>query len=1256
MADSLKASTVGLQHIDQARRAKGWRKTAEAWCAAAYTSRATLNRFWGRKSIRSETFIAICDAVNVDWQAIAESLPLQNNEVFPTRIAPSPLTSAISPPSIATPPTVTSSTDGSSDWGDAPDTTGFVGREEELHTLSQWLEDKNCRMVVLLGMGGIGKTTLSVHSAHLHEATFDCVVWRSLRNAPAPDTVIKDCISTILPQAVSQLPNHMDGLVNWLLKALRTCRCLLILDNLEAILQQGSRSGSYRAGYEGYGQILRSLGETQHPSVVMLTSREMPRGLTAREGRDLPVRCLRLSGLMTAESQAIFHHKGSFLGTETQWQALTNRYAGNPLALKIVASAIRDFFNSDLNQFLDFVQQEAFLLDDIRDLIACQFDRLPPLEQSIMYWLAINRVPVSIKLLQADLLDPPPMRDLLQALALLQQRSLIEKQQETFSQQPVVMEYVTARLIEQVCSNIACNAGATPHDSHHKDAVRSLLETHALSKASSEDYIRDSQLRLIIAPIVQTLNHTFGTSAQTEAHLQTWLAHLQTLPQIQTVPSYFPSYAPGNLLTLFQVLATDLTGYDFSGLPVWQTNLQDYPLHQVDFARCHFNHTVFTENLGNILAAAFSPVAISLDSPQPSATPSVREHVLATCDTDCTVRLWETTSGKLLRIFQGHSNWVRAIAFSPDGKVLVSCGADHTLRLWDLESGACLRICQGHRNEVFSVAFSPDGRWIASGSSDCTVRLWDSHSGNCLHVLAAHEGCVRTVAFCPSSITLASGSDDGTVRLWDSHTRQCLQVLEAHPGGVRSVAIASEQPIDSPSNGQFSQNLVLASGGSGCDVKLWDVYTGMLLRTLSGHTNDVYTVTFAPHLSLSQELMLASGSSDHTIRLWNSTTGRCLKTFVGHHNQVSSLSFDAAATMLAAVSLDQTVRLWNVQTAQSLRTWTSHTDWVYPVAFSPDGRSLVSGSNNSSVRVWELAGKTCHLTLVGHSDQVCAIAVCPDNHLIASASRDRTIRLWDLQTGQCCCILRGHTDWVYSVAFSPLLRTPSGFPLLASGGADSTIRLWDCHTGECLETLVGHQGQVWNVAFSKTGLLASAGADHTARVWDVETVECLQILQGHNNRVYGVDFQATSAVEDDILVTSSSDGTLKIWQWQTGTCLQTYKQHTNWVFAVACAPDRSVFASGSHDRTVRIWDTKTGQCLHCCTGHEHVVSSVAYSSDGRLIASGSQDQSVRLWDSQTGECMGLLRAPRLYEGMILRDVIGLTEAQQQTLEALGAEL
>ncbi len=1265
--ETLKASRQGLQKIRQARLSKGWTVDDFRWMElasrvlgvtweesgklASGISEGTWKRFLaGKQAIKAEAFRAYCQVLDLDWRDLIETdsgSPSVNSLPHRPSIASLP---AITQPAIAAEnPQLNKSSENMaaepllSDWGDAPDVSFFFGRCEELHTLLQWIAQDHCRLVTLLGMGGIGKTALSVKLA-MNLSTgdtapstspFEFVIWRSLRNSPALHDLLADLISSLSNQPETQFPAELDERISWLLNYLRGHRGLLILDNLESILQPGDRTGRYQDGYETYGQLLRSVAEIPHQSCVILTSREKPLGLAKFEGENLPVRSLQLSGLPTTHSRELFNLKGTFTGTEAEWQTLIARYAGNPLALKIVASSIREFFDGSISTFLELAQQSAYLFDDIRDLLDQHFQRLTAMEQSLMYWLAVNREPVTLTELQTDLVDTVPTRELIESLNSLQRRSLIEKvtsrqiekTTSSFTQQPVVMEYMINQLIETFCDEIQ---HWNQEDRSSPYPLTSLLTTQVLTKATAKEYVRETQLQLIVQPIATQLLPRFGSPAAIAQTLQRILQQLQGRAFRET------GYAAGNVLSLLNQLEVDFSGYDFSNLAIWQAYLQGVHLHDVDFTNAEFSRCVFTETLGNTLAATFSPDG----------------QLMATCDTDCRVRLWNVQTGQLLVICDGHTNWVRAVTFSPDGQVLASCGADGMIKLWEVRDGICIKTLLGHQHEIFSIAFSPDGQQLASAAGDRTIKLWDTWTGHCLNTLTGHTDWVRSVAFSLDGSLLASGSADHTIKVWDMRTNTCLHTLRGHSGWVRSVAFSPD-------------DAVLASGSGDRTIKLWEPQVGECLATYTGHSSSVYAIAFSP-----RGTVLVSGSGDRTAKLWDWQQHICIKTLHGHSNEVCAVAVHPDGQTLVCVSLDQTIRLWDAPGSQCLKTWYGHTDWALPVAFSPNGQLLASGSNDKTIKLWDLSS-SAHPpirssspllmqptsyplnTLSGHTDFIYHIAFNPSGDLLASASTDSTVRLWQVQTGRCFQVLQGHTDWAYAVAFHPCENW------LVSGSADCTLKLWDIQTGQCLKTLMGHTDKILGISFSSletkqssdtAALLASASADHSLRLWSLHSGECVRVLQGHENRVYGVMFSP----DGETLASCSTDQTIKLWNWQTGHCLKTFTGHSNWVFAIAFSPDGQTLASASHDETVRLWDVQTGICHQVYTGHTRLVSSVAFSPDGQWVASGSQDQTVRLWNAQAGGCQSIFIAKRLYEGMKLTGVKGLTPATITTLQTLGA--
>jgi transcriptional regulator with XRE-family HTH domain len=181
------------------------------------------------------------------------------------------------------------------DWESPLDTSSFCGRDQELVCLQQWILEERCHLVLLLGIGGIGKSTLAAKLVQQIQTQFEVVVWRSLQNAPPLEEWLESVLSVLLRAQGEDVvvPSSLDGKLLKLMEGLRACRCLLILDNAEIILS-ARQIGQYRPGYEGYGQLFKAIGEASHQSCLLLTGREKPREVVLLEGRERSVRTLLL--------------------------------------------------------------------------------------------------------------------------------------------------------------------------------------------------------------------------------------------------------------------------------------------------------------------------------------------------------------------------------------------------------------------------------------------------------------------------------------------------------------------------------------------------------------------------------------------------------------------------------------------------------------------------------------------------------------------------------------------------------------------------------------------------------------------------------------------------------------------------------------------------------------------------------------------------------------------------------------------------
>ncbi|MFB2837939.1 NB-ARC domain-containing protein [Floridanema evergladense] len=321
---------------------------------------------------------------------------------------------------------------------DAPDISPFFGRSEELNQLEKAIAQQHSRIVTILGMSGIGKTALALQLVEQIKDKFEYVIWRSLHSKPLLEELQTNLIQFLSNQPENGLKLNIN--LSQLIEYLRKHRCLIILDDVHSIFSKGQLAGCYENSYENYGELFKKLGEIHHQSCLVLLSWDKPREVAKLEAENRQVCCLELPGLDLRSAKEILREKR--LVEEEKWQELIEKYQGNPLWLKIIATMIQDLFAGRVGEFVKY--DDLLLNEDLKDLLFQECDRLSEIEKQIISSIAEETEAVAISQILSHL--QLPASDLINAMQSLGRRSLIAKINQSnetlFNLQPVVKQYV----------------------------------------------------------------------------------------------------------------------------------------------------------------------------------------------------------------------------------------------------------------------------------------------------------------------------------------------------------------------------------------------------------------------------------------------------------------------------------------------------------------------------------------------------------------------------------------------------------------------------------------------------------------------------------------------------------------------------------------------------------------------------------------------------------------------------------------------
>lgn len=651
---------------------------------------------------------------------------------------------------------------------------------------------------------------------------------------------------------------------------------------------------------------------------------------------------------------------------------------------------------------------------------------------------------------------------------------------------------------------------------------------------------------------------------------------------------------------------------------------------------------------------------------------------------DNTVRLWDTASGRLLKVLRGHGGRVVCCRLHPDfsaGEPLVLSGShDHTARIWDVSGYEEVRVfprglvLDGHKDAVLGAAFSGGGERIVSASRDRTAKTWNVSTGReTIHFEEGHQFLASRAIFFPDKKRLLTAAVDNTARIWDVATGTELTSLEG-TGPNAAVALSPDGKLILTGSNEKTAIIWKQSEDPHQGTKTAD---WIAVQTLQGHNSEITAVAVSP-----DGKYLLTGDAVGVCFLWDAQTYRRKWTWKGHTRDITAAVFLPDSQRVLTASTDNTVAQWDVKTGQEPRNLIlGHEAAVTAMAVSSDGKHVLTASLDrpvmvfpadakqgadekdmvrqsfATVRLWEVETAKEMGSLKIGNEIVSSVAFSPDGRRAVTTNSDvtgpfadgrlqitanprDTVRLWDLQTFQEITVngapflnLEQEDGLAWSAIF--MARDGAGaagrkdkYCVLTVGGNDA--RLWDGETGEKLMEF-SPPDAVASAHFSPDGTrIVTASWDQTARIWNSQTGRSELRLEGAHQGL--VDY-AVFSPDGTRVLTASEDHTAVLWDARTGKMLGRFTGHGDRVRSAVFSSDGEFVLTASDDMTARIWyadrwdadkwDADKPQCKLVLKGHGQAVFSAAFSADGKLVITGSEDSHAKLWDAATGKEVSL---------------------------------
>ncbi len=557
-------------------------------------------------------------------------------------------------------------------------------------------------------------------------------------------------------------------------------------------------------------------------------------------------------------------------------------------------------------------------------------------------------------------------------------------------------------------------------------------------------------------------------------------------------------------------------------------------------------------------------------------------------------------------LIEDHQGYNKALSITPDGKLAFTgnnklFSDNNTCLLWDIASGRVIKTFKGHSASINAVSITPDGSRAISASDDKTCILWDLKTGGKHIILEGHLSKVKSVSITPDGKRVLSLSDEyqGKPLFWDIEKGKEWAQLNTELENIRWVYIAL--------NGE--QGFCIGYW----NLKYFNLDTGELLQKLKLSTGPLYYTV----ISLTADRKKAFTNSKDPNRtladncvLWDLTTGNILLTLSGHKSRVEAVSLTPDGKYGISCSSDETIILWDLEKGKTITKKNNQKLSPYHNAITPDGRFLICGSEDS-----DRNAKCAFIDMETHIVQHDILAT--PNKI---NSPNSSMPIFNFYIDSLAITPNGQRG-IFGISRHGL-HTPN---MGKEEEIINKLNVYDLQKGSIIQNLSGHTHILTDLSFTENGRYAiSSSCDESCIIWDIETGEKLNTLTGHriNFGPFSGDRHYVEKIclgpDSKYILFNTFQAGCRVWNLQKGEILPITPPMGK---AVSNTPDGKWVISITYyiPVAVIVWNLKTGKEFRVLKHDSNSLSDVSVSPDGKRIITVSSDGTCFLWDIESGK-------------------------------------